>query len=1200
MEPLTSVQIKLASPENILSWSYGEVTKPETINYRTQKAEREGLFSEAIFGPVKDHECYCGKYKRIRYKGIICDRCGVEVTRSIVRRERMGHIKLAAPVAHIWFLRAIPSKIAMVLGMSLPELERVVYFASYIVTRVNDDLRTEAMKRVEAEFKSRMKQATSPEEIEQLKGLKDQERMNLKMLRKYQVLSELDYRNLSMKYGEVFEAGIGAEAIRRLMEQVDLSELANTIEQEYRAESNPLEARKTSRRLKLIRNMINAGVRPEWMILTILPVIPPALRPMVPLEGGRYATSDLNDLYRRVINRNNRLKHLLELKAPDVIVKNEKRMLQESVDALIDSAMRRGSATAAVATGQKRTLKSLADMLKGKQGRFRQNLLGKRVDYSGRSVIVVGPKLSLGECGLPKHVALELFKPFVIGNLIAKALAHNIKSATRLIEQELPEVWQALEEEIDGKYVLLNRAPTLHRLSVQAFKPILIEGKAIQIPAMVTAAFNADFDGDQMAVHLPLTKEAQIEARDIMLSTHGILKPATGEPVAAASIDIVFGCYWLTSVLDGAKGEGKIFSSFSEAKLAYESGVVDIRSRIKVLYAPQDLPIAASLVHGAIKEKGIIETTVGRIIFNETIPSGYPFVNTMLNKSGLKQVEADILDAFGEDVTVQYLDRIKDIGFRYATFSGISWSIGDLHTPLGKPKVIADAESKVSENQRLFDDGMLTESERRFRNVNIWMEAKASIGKLLKAELPKQGAAFMMVDSNARGSWGSIDQMMGMRGIFAKPSGEVIELPVKSSFKEGLPPLEYFISTHGARKGLVDTALNTASAGYLTRRLVDVAQDVVVTDSDCGDTDGIIIYAKDIEQSGEPLSRRLRGRVVLQDVRDASGELLTKKGSLVSKESAEKIQKAGVEEICIASAISCKSLGGVCQKCYGTDLSRNEQVKVGEAVGIIAAQAIGEPGTQLTMRTFHTGGVTGGADITMGLPRVEEIFEARPPQFRALISSIDGVVRAIEERGKQRAIIIEEKPSGEKREVLIPQNVAIAVQVGDPVSCGDRLCEGHVDLRELYAATNDLAVVARYIVREVQSVYFPTGSIIHDKHIELIVRQMFSRVRVLDPGDTELLNGDIIEKRRLLSSNIDAKAMGKTEATWEQQVMGVTKVSLTTESFLSAASFQETAKVLIEASLQGKEDPLRGLKENVIIGRLIPAGTGLKRDVFSQ
>jgi len=1190
---LSFIRLKLASPDDILSWSYGEVTKPETINYRTQKAEREGLFSEAIFGPVRDWECYCGKYKRIRYKGIICDRCGVEVTRSIVRRERMGHIKLAAPVAHIWFLRGVPSKIASILNVSLPELEKVIYFASYVVTKVNDDLKTEAMKRIEAEFKSRIKNAQGEEE-ERLKEVKDRERISLKNLKKYQILSELEYRDLSVKYGEAFEASIGAEAIRRLLEEINLEELGNEIARQYQQETNPLEIRKVARRLKLVRSMIKAGIRPEWMIMTTLPVIPPALRPMVPLDGGRFATSDLNDLYRRVINRNNRLKHLVELKAPEVITKNEKRMLQEAVDALIDNSMRRGQTTTAASTGQKRALRSLADMLKGKQGRFRQNLLGKRVDYSGRSVIVIGPKLGLGDCGLPKHVALELFKPFVIGILIRNSLAHNIKSASRLIEQETPDVWAALEEAIKDKLVLLNRAPTLHRLSVQAFKPTLIEGKAIQLPAMPTHAFNADFDGDQMAVHLPLTNEAQKEARELMYSTHGILKPATGEPVAIASHDVSLGCYYLTSTLAGARGEGKIFSSFEEVALAFENGFVDLRAMIKVMYRPTEETIESEVLMGSMAKPGMIETTVGRIIFNKAMPKGYGFVNKTLTKPDLKAIEGDIWEERGEEVTVKFLDTIKDLGFLYATVSGISWGMNDLRLPKEKPGIIADAEKMVESNRQLFDDGLLTEYERRAKAIEIWNGAKAKLSVLVKQQLSAEDPAYMMVESKSRGNWSTLDQMMGMRGIFANPKGELIELPVKDSLKEGLAPLEYFISTHGARKGLVDTALKTASAGYLTRRLVDVAQDVVVLEEDCKDKEGYMVHTADGKFSGESLGRRLKGRVVLQDVVASNGDVILKKGKLVDKEMARKIDQLGLSELKIRSLVTCKALSGVCRMCYGYDLSKNKLVERGEAVGIITAQAIGEPGTQLTMRTFHTGGVAGGADITMGLPRVDEIFEARPPQFKALIADADGRVVAVEDRGKQKAIMIETNEGGEKREYLVAPNIAIAVNPGDLVSLGQQLSEGHVDLKELFKTTGDIHLVARYIIREVQSIYFPTGDTINDKHVELIVRQMFSRIKVIDPGETELLSGDILEKRKVLFENDKAKTAKKIESTYEQLLLGITKVSLTTESFLSASSFQETAKVLIDSAVAGKEDYLRGLKENVIIGRLIPAGTGLK------
>ncbi|OGN26893.1 MAG: DNA-directed RNA polymerase subunit beta' [Candidatus Yanofskybacteria bacterium RIFCSPLOWO2_01_FULL_44_22] len=1179
---LTSIKLKIASAEDILSWSYGEVTKPETINYRTQKPEREGLFSEAIFGPTKDWECYCGKYKRIRYKGIICDRCGVEVTRSIVRRERMGHIKLATPIAHIWFLRGVPSKIASVLGVSLSELEKVIYFASYIVTKVNDELKAEAMKRVESEFRSKMKNAKNAAAEEELKEFKEKEKNNLKNLKKYQIISELDYRDLSIKYGEVFEAGIGAEAVRKLLEEVHLEDLVAELEGESKNEVNPLEQRKISRRLKFLKSMSRSGIRPESMILNILPVIPPALRPMVPLDGGRYATSDLNDLYRRVINRNNRLKHLLELKAPEVITKNEKRMLQEAIDALIDNSMRRGQATTAASTGQKRALKSLADMLKGKQGRFRQNLLGKRVDYSGRSVIVIGPNLGMSECGLPKHMALELFKPFVIGILIRKELAHNIKSASRLIDQETPDVWQALEEAIKDKLVLLNRAPTLHRLSVQAFKPILIEGKAIKVPALPVHAFNADFDGDQMAVHLPLTVEAQEEARNLMLASHAILKPATGDPVAIPSHDISFGCYYLTRMKDGSLGEGKMFGSQEEALLAYENDMIALDAKIKVLM---------SLKSGGKNQ--IVETTAGRIIFNQAVPEKYGFINKILTKTDLKYIEGDILDELGEDVTVVFLDKLKSLGFHYATRSGVSWGMDDLKTPPEKPQIIEAADKMIEDNKKLFEDGLLTEYERRSKAIEIWNDAKSKLSVLVKKQLGIDNPAYMMVESKSRGNWSVLDQMMGMRGIFANPAGELIELPVKDSFKEGLAPLEYFISTHGARKGLVDTALRTATAGYLTRRLVDVAQDVVVLEEDCKDKEGYSLYSEDGKFSGETLGRRVRGRVLVEDLKDHDGNVVLKKGKIIDKEVSKKIDELKLDKVKIRSIIKCKSLRGICRLCYGNDLSKNKMVEVGEAVGIVTAQAIGEPGTQLTMRTFHTGGVAGGADITMGLPRVEEIFEARPPQFKALISEVDGKVVSIEDKGKLRVITIEDGV-GEKKEYSISPNISVSVKAGDLVGRGQQLSEGHVDLRELFKASGDMDVVARYIIREVQSIYFPTGDSINDKHVELITRQMFSRVRVIESGDTDLLAGDIIEKRRLLEENEKARNDKRRESVGEQLLLGITKVSLSTDSFLSAASFQETAKVLIESATVGKEDYLLGLKENVIIGRLIPAGTGYK------
>ncbi|MEX2052619.1 MAG: DNA-directed RNA polymerase subunit beta' [Candidatus Paceibacterota bacterium] len=1188
MSNFAALKLKIASPEEILQWSYGEVTKPETINYRTQKPEKEGLFSESIFGPTKDWECYCGKYRRIRYKGIICDRCGVEVTRSIVRRERMGHITLASPVAHIWFLRGMPSRMATILDVTLGDLERVIYFASYIVTKVNEDLKTEAMKKMESEFRSLIKNAPQETERDRIKQQQEKEKESLKNLKKYQILSELDFRDLSLKYGEVFEASIGAEAIRRLLEEMSLEEEIKKGEANLTNTDNPVTQKKMLRRLKILKRMLSNEIRPEWTIMTVLPVIPPLLRPMVQLDGGRYATSDLNDLYRRVINRNNRLKHLMELRAPEVITKNEKRMLQEAVDALIDNTMRRGQTLVSASTGQKRALKSLADMLKGKQGRFRQNLLGKRVDYSGRSVIVIGPSLKLGECGLPKYMALELFKPFIINYLKSNGLAHNIRSANHLIEQEIPEVWEALEHAIKDKLVLLNRAPTLHRLSVQAFKPVLIEGKAIKIPALPTRAFNADFDGDQMAVHLPLTVAAQREARELMLSTHGILKPATGEPVAIATRDITFGCYYLTSIHKGATGEGRIFSSESEAMMAYDHGVIDLRALVKVMLSKKIADAKSKLT----------ETSVGRIIFNKSMPEDYPFINKTLNQTDLRNIEAEILHKYGEDRTVEFLDAIKTNGFHYATVSGVSWGMDDLKIPEEKAQVIAETEKVIEENKSLYEQGLLTEYERKSKAIEAWTVTKSKLEKMVSSQFTENDAVFMMVDSKARGNWGTVNQLAGMRGLMVKPDGELIELPIKSSFKQGLNVLEYFISTHGARKGLVDTALKTATAGYLTRRLVDVAQDVVVKEEDCKDKEGYILYTADTN-SGETIGKRLNGRTVLEDIKDQDGNVIVKKNHIVDKEASLKIDKTNIDKVKIRSLITCKATDGICRLCYGYDLSKNTLVNIGEAVGIVTAQAIGEPGTQLTMRTFHTGGVASVGDITMGLPRVQEIFEVRPPSAKALISEVDGQVVSIEPNDKQNLIKIK-SDKGDEREYLTLPGVAPKVSVGDLITVGQQLSDGHVDLKELFSTSGSIDTVARYVIKEIQSIYFATGEGINDKHVELIVKQMFSRVRINDSGDTDLLPGDVVEKRTLLEANEAAKEDGGKPATSDQLLLGITKVSLSTESYLSSASFQETARVLIDAAISGKEDPLRGLKENVIIGRLIPAGTGYNATISDE
>jgi len=1179
-----SIRLRLASPEDILNWSHGEVTKPETINYRTQRYERDGLFCEKIFGPAKDWECYCGKYKKIRYKGIICDKCGVEVTRSIVRRERMGHIKLAVPVSHIWFLRGVPSKIGLALGMSTQDLEKVVYFASYVVMEVNEEARKDALERLDSEYKSKQKKIKSEKEdieekTEDLKNAYQANREEIKNLKELKILSEVEYFNLSMKYGHVFRAGIGAETIRRLLEEINLEKEMKSIERELK-EDKTSDRKRMLKKLKLFQGMRQSGIRPEWMLPTAIPVIPPDLRPMVQLDGGRFATSDLNDLYRRIINRNNRLKKLIEIGAPEVISRNEKRMLQEAVDALFDNSARRGQTSVAASTGQKRALRSLADMLKGKQGRFRQNLLGKRVDYSGRSVIVVGPRLKLHQCGLPKKMALELFKPFIINKLIEKEYAHNVRSAGKMVEYEAEEAYEMLDETIENHYVLLNRAPTLHRLSIQAFQPVLIEGKAIQIHPMVCAAFNADFDGDQMAVHVPLTEEARKEASGIMLSAKNLLKPASGEPITIPSQDMVLGCYYMTHIRGGFKGEGKIFSGKEEAILAYHSEYVDMRSEIEVDVGGKR-----------------IKTSVGRILFNEILPSEIGFVNEELDKGKLREIVARCLELTTQERTAKFVDDLKNLAFALVTRSGMSWGMDDLMVPEKKKEIIKSAEKQIEIVNKQFEMGLLTEQEKRNRVVEIWKDAKNRITESVRASLDKEGPVYSMVYSKARGTEAVVVQMTGMKGLVAGPTGETIELPIKSSFKEGFNVLEYFIATHGARKGMADTALRTATAGYLTRRLVDVAQDVVVREADCSDKEGSWVYREDSVVAGVNFALRIAGRVLIEDaVSPKTKKVIAKKGEMISKNQGQEIEKARIEKVKIRSAVSCKTRRGVCQKCYGLDLGRSELVQVGQAVGIVAAQAIGEPGTQLTMRTFHIGGVA-GTDITQGLPRVDEIFEARPPKGEAAVSEIEGQVIEITETEKDKIIRIESEGSKKKkdiREYVIPAVMNLNIQKGDLVARGQVLSEGHLDLKKLFKIKNKEEVY-RYIIKEVQEIYSAQGEGINDKHIEIIIRQMLSRVRVLDPGDTSLLPGDTVEDVQFLEANEEAKKQGKSVATAEKLLLGISKVALSTESFLSAASFQETAKVLINAAVTGKEDKLRGLKENVIIGKLIPAGTGYRK-----
>ena len=1208
VQDLEAIRIKLASPEEILNWSHGEITKPETINYRTQKAEKDGLFCEKIFGPSKDYECYCGKYRRIRYKGMICDRCGVEVTKSAVRRERMGHIKLACPVSHIWFLRGLPSRIGMVLDIPMQQLEKVIYFAAYIVTSVNEEAKKRVLEEIKKEYKIKLKAqnsklldarrqtprrvATKKKELKDaldgLKAAKDRAKEEVNNIKALRVFSEIEYYDYSLKYGEVFEAGTGAETLRKIFEKIDVKKEIQKLKKEEE-KTVAISRRKILRRLRFLQGLVKSEIRPEWMFLTVIPVLPPDLRPMVQLDGGRYASSDLNDLYRRVINRNNRLKYLLEISAPEVIVRNEKRMLQEAVDALIDNGMRKGILTTAT-TGGRRLLKSLADMFKGKQGRFRQNLLGKRVDYSGRSVIVVGAQLKLHQCGLPKKMALELFKPFVIKRILDKELAYNVRGASKLIEQETDEVWAILEEVVKDKFVLLNRAPTLHRLGIQAFQPVLIEGESIEIHPMVCKAFNADFDGDQMAVHVPLSKKAQEEAKTIMLSSLNLLKPATGTPVIAPTQDIILGCYWITKIKKGAKGEGKNFSDPEEAIMAYEHGDVDLRAKIKVRMNKEP----SSLLRNSVP----CETSVGRILFNETLPDDHVFVDKTMNSKRLEKIVGEIISKYKQEVIEETLDKIKNLGFESATVSGITWGMDDLIVPPEKEGIIKAAEKEIEIIDTHFRRGLLSKEEKSSKVIEVWTKAKSEIEKLVPKTLPETGSIFSMVDSGARGSWAQPVQMAGMKGLVINPAGQIIELPVKSSFKEGFDVLEYFISTHGARKGTADTALRTSTAGYLTRRLVDVSHEVVVFEEDCKDQEGFDIFKKDADELGQDFAYKVVGRIALEGIKG-----IVKKGEVIDWQAVKKITEQGIKKVKVRSPIRCKSIRGICQKCYGWDLGANQLVKKGSAVGIIAAQAIGEPGTQLTMRTFHTGGVAGGSDITFGLPRVQEIFEARIPGGKAEISKNEGKIleitpdRVIKIRIKNKELRIKNKSQKAKDDIVeykIPAKTAIFVEKDQDIEKGQQLCEGSLDLKELFKLRGK-EEAQRYISKEIQRIYVSQGAVIHDKHVEVIIRQMFSRVKIKEAGDSNFAIGEIIEESKFLEENIKLKKEKKKTAKAVTILLGISRVSLTTDSFLSAASFQETSRVLIRAALEGKEDKLRGLKENVIIGKLIPAGTGFKK-----
>jgi len=1135
-----AIKIGLASPEQIRAWSSGEVKKPETINYRTLKPEREGLFCEKIFGPQRDWECHCGKYKRVRYKGIVCDRCGVEVTRSKVRRERLGHIELAAPVSHIWYFKGIPSRMGLLLDMSPRALEKVLYFASYVVVD------------------------PGPEET----GLS-----------KKQLLSENEYREAVEKYGNSFTALMGAEGIKRLLAEIDLDQMAAELKKEIREVSGQRKLRAT-RRLEVVEALRKSGNRPEWMILDVIPVIPPELRPMVQLDGGRFATSDLNDLYRRVINRNNRLKRLLELGAPDIIVRNEKRMLQEAVDALFDNG-RRGRPV----TGPgNRPLKSLSDMLRGKQGRFRQNLLGKRVDYSGRSVIVVGPELKMHQCGLPKEMALELFKPFVMKKLVDQGFVHNIKSAKRMVERARPEVWDVLEEVIKEHPVLLNRAPTLHRLGIQAFEPVLVEGRAIKVHPLVCPAYNADFDGDQMAVHVPLSAEAQAEARILMLSSHNILSPAHGRPLATPNQDVVIGCFYLTIIRKGAKGEGHLFASPAEAMLAYYTGNIDLHAKIKVR-----------------TEKGRVETSAGRLIFKDQVSIDEDYLDSLFAKIGdngtsrkvLNQIVSYVCQRYGTHRTAEILDQLKRLGYRFATRSGTTIAAADIQTPPEKKQIIEETERQGDLIEQQYRRGLITKEERYQRFIDIWAKAKEDVTQAVIKKFDPFNSVAMMSNSGARGNVSQLSQLAGMRGLMSDPSGRIIDLPIKANFREGLTVLEFFISTHGARKGLADMALRTADSGYLTRRLVDVAQDVIVREEDCGTNDGIFLKAiTDGDEVIEPLEERITGRVAAEDVVDPkTGEVLVRFNEEITEPIAEKIVAAGFEQVKVRSVLTCRTRHGVCAKCYGRNLATGRLADVGDAVGIIAAQSIGEPGTQLTMRTFHTGGVA-GEDITQGLPRVEELFEARKPKGQAIITEVSGTVKIVEVKGIRRVSIQTE--DGEERLYQIPYGARLKVKDGSKVEAGDRLTEGSVNPHDILKIKG-IRGVQMYLVHEVQEVYRSQGVEINDKQIEVVVRQMLRKRKVENPGDTDLLPGSLVDQMELEDENRRVEALGGTPAVARPVLLGITKASLATESFLSAASFQETTRVLTDAAIKGKRDDLIGLKENVIIGKLIPAGTGMPR-----
>jgi len=1274
---INGIRISLASPEQIRSWSHGEITKAETINYRTLKPERDGLFCEKIFGPVKDFECHCGKYKKARYKGVICDKCGVEVAHSSVRRERTGHIELAAPVTHIWFVKLVPSRLGLLLNLSPRDLESVIYFARYIIISVDEEAKQKKLRQVKEEVVRKIAEQEERlnKKIEELeaKGLEEELKIKevnqlrarvtekregleeelkasiaeIESLQPLKLLNEEGCRKLKDTYGDIFEAGMGAEAILQVLKQIDVDALHQELHEQIRSTSGGYRKR-ISQRLQLVEAFKLSGNKPEWMVLTVLPVLPPALRPIVQLDGGRFVISDLNDLYRRVINRNNRLRRLMKLGAPEIIIRNEKRMLQEAVDALVDNG-RRGRA---VTTGNKHALKSLSDILKGKQGRFRQNLLGKRVDYSGRSVIVVGPKLKLHQCGLPRYVALELFKPSVMHKLIMNGYANNLKSARRLVEKGSPEVWDALYEVVKERPVLLNRAPTLHRLSIQAFEPVLIDGNAFQLHPLVCTAFNADFDGDQMAVHVPLSRAAVKEAREHMLSPYNMLLPSSGEPATTPTLDMVLGCYYLTISKPGAKGEGRFFSSFDEAKLAYELGIVELGAEIVV----RDPSLRS--------DGGRINTTAGRIIFNDALPPQFGFYNKIVDKASLRALVSECIRLLGNEGAAGVLDRLKELGFDYATKSGISIAMNDIEEPPGRFKLLKESDEKVSLIEDQFNRGLITEDEKYESTVQVWMEATDKVAEDMSRALDPYGSVYMMATSGAKGNISQISQMAGMRGLMTDPSGRIIDFPIKSSLRDGLTPMEYFISTHGARKGLADTALRTSDSGYLTRRLVDIAQDVIVTGIDCGTTEGVWISRETTDVSLPPFENRITGYLAASKIIDpGTNEVIVDRNEEIDEDKVQQIIGAGITRVHVRSPLTCRSRFGICRNCYGRDLGKKQLVKLGTAAGVIAAQSIGEPGTQLTLRTFHTGGVV-GIDITTGLPRVEELFEARTPDGSAIISEIDGTVEVTHTDGESIVKIISsefyldeypmlpraklavtdgqsvdagsilfslpkktpkktskklpavsdgeagQSPSlvarvagqvviegdrvyvryeeREEREYSVPHGTSLLVQSGDKVKAGDRLTRGPVVPHDILRVMGKYAV-QQYLIDEIQKVYRTQGVTIHDKHIAVIVRQMLSNVRIISSGDTKLLPGELVGRFNYEDINAKVLAEGGEPATAQAALLGITRASLSKDSWLAAASFQETGRVLVDAAVKGKVDGLRGLKENVILGKLIPS-----------